>query len=157
MSWLRMAVNKMMEVGNKNNLTRNIKNYANAVVHHAGYHQRSQTFSRSHSEMGRKGSEWFTTLKKVFKSSSKDLLVKKNLIDIQIAVMGAQEVKKDVDISSWPSDLTYEQWVALPVSGARYRHTTAVVDDRLYITGGSCKGRFLYDIQVFAWILIHTY
>ncbi|XP_022745707.1 acyl-CoA-binding domain-containing protein 5-like isoform X2 [Durio zibethinus] len=144
MSWLRMAVNKMMEVGNKNNLTRNIKNYANAVVHHAGYHQRSQTFSRSHSEMGRKGSEWFTTLKKVFKSSSKDLLVKK-------------EVKKDVDISSWPSDLTYEQWVALPVSGARYRHTTAVVDDRLYITGGSCKGRFLYDIQVFAWILIHTY
>ncbi|XVE75266.1 hypothetical protein DITRI_Ditri12bG0081400 [Diplodiscus trichospermus] len=36
MSWLRTAVNKAVEVGNKNNLTRNIKNYADTVVHHAG-------------------------------------------------------------------------------------------------------------------------
>ncbi|OMP02713.1 hypothetical protein COLO4_10883 [Corchorus olitorius] len=30
-SWLRTAVNKAVEVGNKNNLTRNIKNYADTV------------------------------------------------------------------------------------------------------------------------------
>nr|KJB76007.1 hypothetical protein B456_012G067500 [Gossypium raimondii] len=36
MSWLRTAVNKAVEVGNKNNLTRNFRNYADTVVHHAG-------------------------------------------------------------------------------------------------------------------------
>ncbi|XVE69034.1 hypothetical protein DITRI_Ditri09bG0117200 [Diplodiscus trichospermus] len=36
MSWLRTAVNKAVEVGNKNNLTRNIRNYADTVVHQAG-------------------------------------------------------------------------------------------------------------------------
>ncbi|KAH6827243.1 structural maintenance of chromosomes protein [Perilla frutescens var. hirtella] len=36
MSWLRSAVNKAVEVGNKNNLTRTVKNYADSVVQQAG-------------------------------------------------------------------------------------------------------------------------
>ncbi|KAK4385448.1 hypothetical protein Sango_2668800 [Sesamum angolense] len=36
MSWLRSAVNKAVEVGNKNNLTRTVKNYADSFVHQAG-------------------------------------------------------------------------------------------------------------------------
>ncbi|KAL3838108.1 hypothetical protein ACJIZ3_022699 [Penstemon smallii] len=36
MSWLRSAVNKAVEVGNKNNLTRTVKNFSDSVVHHAG-------------------------------------------------------------------------------------------------------------------------
>ncbi|KAL2526121.1 hypothetical protein Adt_11175 [Abeliophyllum distichum] len=35
MSWLRSAVNKAVEVGNKNNLTRTVKNYADSVVQQA--------------------------------------------------------------------------------------------------------------------------
>ncbi|MBA0837633.1 hypothetical protein Goarm_009774, partial [Gossypium armourianum] len=67
--------------------------------------------------------------------------------------MGAEEIKKDMDITSWPSDLAYEQWVALPVSGARpsarYKHAAAVANEKLYITGGSRNGRYLSDIQAF--------
>ncbi|XP_039022223.1 acyl-CoA-binding domain-containing protein 4-like [Hibiscus syriacus] len=67
--------------------------------------------------------------------------------------MRAEEIKADMDISSWPSDLAHEQWVKLPVSGARpsarYKHAAAVADEKLYITGGSRNGRYLSDIQVF--------
>ncbi|KAK2633794.1 hypothetical protein Ddye_028586 [Dipteronia dyeriana] len=36
MSWIRNAMNKAVEVGNKNNLTRTVKNYADTVVQQAG-------------------------------------------------------------------------------------------------------------------------
>nr|GMD26598.1 coiled-coil domain-containing protein 18-like [Ipomoea batatas] len=37
MSRFRSAVNKAVEVGNKNNLTRTVKNYADSVVQQAGH------------------------------------------------------------------------------------------------------------------------
>lgn len=37
MAWFRSAVNKAVEVGNKNNLTRTVRNYADSVVQHAGH------------------------------------------------------------------------------------------------------------------------
>lgn len=36
MSWLRSAVNKAVEVGGKNNITRTVRNYADSVVLTAG-------------------------------------------------------------------------------------------------------------------------
>ncbi|KAK1416600.1 hypothetical protein QVD17_32391 [Tagetes erecta] len=55
------------------------------------------------------------------------------------------------DISNWHSELDYDQWVALPVVGpqplARYKHGAVVIDEKLYIVGGSRNGRQLSDIQ----------
>ncbi|KAA8534467.1 hypothetical protein F0562_031984 [Nyssa sinensis] len=57
------------------------------------------------------------------------------------------------DSSKWHLELMHDQWVALSVSGpgpsARYKHAAAVVDEKLYITGGSRNGRYLSDVQVF--------
>ncbi|XAR72154.1 hypothetical protein NMG60_11018695 [Bertholletia excelsa] len=54
--------------------------------------------------------------------------------------------------SNWHLDLSYDQWVAPSVSGprpsARYKHAAAVVDGKLYISGGSRNGRYLSDVQV---------
>uniref|UniRef100_A0A5B7ANG1 Putative acyl-CoA-binding domain-containing protein 4 n=1 Tax=Davidia involucrata TaxID=16924 RepID=A0A5B7ANG1_DAVIN len=57
------------------------------------------------------------------------------------------------DSSKWHLELTYGQWVALSMSSpgpsARYKHAAAVVDEKMYITGGSRNGRYLSDVQVF--------
>ncbi|MFS8012389.1 putative galactose oxidase/kelch, beta-propeller, kelch-type beta propeller [Helianthus anomalus] len=54
---------------------------------------------------------------------------------------------------NWYSALEYDQWVALPVAGtrpsARYKHAAVVVDEKLYIVGGSRNGRYLSDVQAF--------
>ncbi|VVA26883.1 PREDICTED: acyl-CoA-binding [Prunus dulcis] len=72
---------------------------------------------------------------------------------MQTASMGTEEIKKDVNGSNWQTDLAYDQWKALPVSGprppARYKHAAVVVDEKLYIIGGSRNGRHLSDVQVF--------
>ncbi|KVI05001.1 Galactose oxidase/kelch, beta-propeller [Cynara cardunculus var. scolymus] len=55
------------------------------------------------------------------------------------------------DNCNWHSDLDYDQWVALPVAGprplARYKHAAVVIDEKLYIVGGSRNGRYLSDVQ----------
>ncbi|CAI9296169.1 unnamed protein product [Lactuca saligna] len=55
------------------------------------------------------------------------------------------------DNCNWHSDLDYDQWVALPVAGprpsARYKHAAAVINEKLYIVGGSRNGRYLSDVQ----------
>ncbi|KAE8709729.1 putative AMP dependent CoA ligase [Hibiscus syriacus] len=67
--------------------------------------------------------------------------------------MRAEEIKTDMYISSWPSDLAHEKWVKLPVSSAhpsaRYKHAATVADEKLYINVGSRNGLYLSDIQVF--------
>ncbi|PQM41902.1 acyl-CoA-binding domain-containing protein 4 isoform X1 [Prunus yedoensis var. nudiflora] len=72
---------------------------------------------------------------------------------MQTASMGTEEIKKGVNASNWQTDLAYDQWKALPVSGprppARYKHAAVVVDEKLYIIGGSRNGRHLSDVQVF--------
>lgn len=54
--------------------------------------------------------------------------------------------------TNWHLDLTFDQWVALPLSGhrpsARYKHAAAVLGEKLYISGGSRNGRYLSDVQV---------
>ncbi|KAI3817604.1 hypothetical protein L1987_11400 [Smallanthus sonchifolius] len=53
--------------------------------------------------------------------------------------------------SNWHSELDYDQWVALPVAGprpsARYKHGAVIIDEKLYIVGGSRNGRQLSDVQ----------
>nr|XP_043630746.1 acyl-CoA-binding domain-containing protein 6-like [Erigeron canadensis] len=52
---------------------------------------------------------------------------------------------------NWHSDFDYDRWVKLPVPGphplARYKHGAVVVDEKLYIVGGSRNGRYLSDVQ----------
>ncbi|KAK9064056.1 hypothetical protein SSX86_017928 [Deinandra increscens subsp. villosa] len=53
--------------------------------------------------------------------------------------------------SNWHSELDYDRWVSLPVAGprpsARYKHGAVVIDEKLYIVGGSRNGRNLSDVQ----------
>lgn len=52
---------------------------------------------------------------------------------------------------NWHSELDYDQWVPLPVSGprpsARYKHAAIIMDEKLHIVGGSRNGRQLSDVQ----------
>ncbi|XP_019441010.1 PREDICTED: acyl-CoA-binding domain-containing protein 4-like isoform X1 [Lupinus angustifolius] len=58
-------------------------------------------------------------------------------------------------MSNWwyNNELRYDEWVPIPVSGhrplPRYKHAAAVVDEKMYIAGGSRNGRQLSDVQVF--------
>ncbi|KAK7343942.1 hypothetical protein VNO77_13080 [Canavalia gladiata] len=58
-----------------------------------------------------------------------------------------------MEVNNWHQELAYDTWVPITVSGARpaarYKHAAAVVDEKLYIAGGSRNGRHLSDVQVF--------
>ncbi|CAJ1976626.1 unnamed protein product [Sphenostylis stenocarpa] len=73
--------------------------------------------------------------------------------DLKKVLRGLKEYWRDMEVNNWHTDLTYDDWVPITVSGARpsarYKHAAAVVDERLYIAGGSRNGRHLYDVQVF--------
>jgi hypothetical protein len=64
-----------------------------------------------------------------------------------------EEIRKEIDVGDWHSNLAHDEWTPLPVSGsrasARYKHAAVVVDEKLYIVGGSRNGRYLSDVQVF--------
>ncbi|KAG7595173.1 Kelch-type beta propeller [Arabidopsis thaliana x Arabidopsis arenosa] len=64
-----------------------------------------------------------------------------------------EEIMKEIDFGGWHSILAHDEWTPLPVSGspasARYKHAAVVVDEKLYIVGGSRNGRYLSDVQVF--------
>lgn len=67
------------------------------------------------------------------------------------ASVGIEEINKDSNFNA--SELPYDQWVPLPISGskpsARYKHAAAVAGEKLYVIGGSRNGRSLSDNQVF--------
>nr|VDC85212.1 unnamed protein product [Brassica oleracea] len=64
-----------------------------------------------------------------------------------------EEIRKEIDVGDWHSNLPHDEWTQLTVPGsrasARYKHAAAVVDEKLYIVGGSRNGRYLSDVQVF--------
>ncbi|KAG2243787.1 hypothetical protein Bca4012_015952 [Brassica carinata] len=64
-----------------------------------------------------------------------------------------EEIRKEIDVGDWHSNLAYDEWTQLTVPGsrasARYKHAAVVVDEKLYIVGGSRNGRYLSDLQVF--------
>ncbi|CAN8257176.1 unnamed protein product [Cochlearia groenlandica] len=64
-----------------------------------------------------------------------------------------EEIKKEIDGGDWHSNLAHHEWTPIIVAGspasARYKHAAVVVDEKLYIVGGSRNGRYLSDVQVF--------
>ncbi|CAM8961045.1 unnamed protein product [Rhodiola kirilowii] len=63
------------------------------------------------------------------------------------------ETDNHMGIINWNVELADDNWMVLPVSGsrplARYKHAAVVVEDKLYISGGSRNGRYLADVKVF--------
>ncbi|KMZ67606.1 Acyl-CoA Binding Protein [Zostera marina] len=59
---------------------------------------------------------------------------------------------KDIILEGVGSVGTYNQWVALSISGEypkpRYQHGAAVLQDKMYVFGGNFNGRHLNDFQV---------
>lgn len=59
----------------------------------------------------------------------------------------------DMDIRAYLSVAAYDQWIQINPFGShpsgRYKHAAEVVQEKLYVTGGSRNGRYLSDIQVF--------
>ncbi|CAL0316264.1 unnamed protein product [Lupinus luteus] len=116
-SWLRSAVNKAVEVGNNNNLTRTVKNYADTVVHHAGqavaegakilhdriaarnYRSVSQTVKRlEEAAISYRGPEraellrrWLVVLKEIEKLSEASAEGKEKTLEQHLAVEDAKE------------------------------------------------------------------
>uniref|UniRef100_UPI003C2C8598 acyl-CoA-binding domain-containing protein 4 isoform X1 n=1 Tax=Typha angustifolia TaxID=59011 RepID=UPI003C2C8598 len=67
--------------------------------------------------------------------------------------MGEKDVNGVSGITAFLSTVPYDQWTSVNPSGwrpsARYKHAAAVVQDKLYVIGGSRNGRYLSDVQVF--------
>ncbi|TYI03018.1 hypothetical protein ES332_A11G308100v1 [Gossypium tomentosum] len=66
------------------------------------------------------------------------------------SLMEAQD--KDIVLEGLGPVVVYDQWVSPPIKGqrpkARYEHGAAVVQDKMYISGGNHNGRYLSDLNV---------
>ncbi|TYI03019.1 hypothetical protein ES332_A11G308100v1 [Gossypium tomentosum] len=66
------------------------------------------------------------------------------------SLMEAQD--KDIVLEGLGPVVVYDQWVSPPIKGqrpkARYEHGAAVVQDKMYISGGNHNGRYLSDLNI---------
>ncbi|CAL9042638.1 unnamed protein product [Musa banksii] len=80
------------------------------------------------------------------------LLARPDLQRAKIA-MDATDVSENSDITAFISLASYDQWFSLCPSGwcppSRYKHAAEIVNEKLYVIGGSRNGRYLSDVQVF--------
>ncbi|OAY81116.1 Acyl-CoA-binding domain-containing protein 4 [Ananas comosus] len=67
--------------------------------------------------------------------------------------MGEKDVNRISNVTDFLSAVPYDKWVLVNPDdwrpSARYKHAAEVVQDKLYVIGGSRNGRYLSDVQVF--------
>ncbi|XP_070038863.1 intracellular protein transport protein USO1 [Nicotiana tomentosiformis] len=104
MSWLKSAMSKAVEVGNNNNLTRTVKNYADSVVQQAG-----QAVAELHHRIGNRNFKSFKQTVKRLEEASVSCRgpERVRLLKMWLAVL--KEIEKRTEISAEDKDKINEQ------------------------------------------------
>ncbi|XP_075102496.1 uncharacterized protein LOC107767246 isoform X3 [Nicotiana tabacum] len=104
MSWLKSAMSKAVEVGNNNNLTRTVKNYADSVVQQAG-----QAVAELHHRIGNRNFKSFKQTVKRLEEASVSCRgpERVRLLKMWLAVL--KEIEKRTEISAEDKDKIKEQ------------------------------------------------